>query len=920
MPYNEQWGAQSIADAANAAYCADGDGILAMLHPQHPYCGVVPIFDVNVPNAQETSALQDLAETYLRTLVPLLTPFVGQPVQILSTNGIFQSFANGFRMAWLPFGDDPNNSVLLVRTDPVNAATIVDVSIALFAVQVWDASINPLTTMRSGVGLRVDAVLQDLGDGRFGVRIIGAALSTGLPQAMLAAERPRAAQALDDFLGFNNLQFADLPGILAPVMAAAAGTTTNQIDLWGISTVAAPGETDGLLQVFADFVPDAGNGGTLHSLSASVELLPDPPPAPGSPLVVVVSSTATSLVAHATLSERLFTHPPPMTLPTTPPGEADCMAEPASRAGPGWPRNAQPNRSGQELEPFRHTIALGGLVAPAPVPLVDNLNRFAIRQSRFAVPAGNPALIQFYSGVPVNNARHNDFAAVSAYRQMRDLFDKIHGYGFAFQNLLPFLHFPVVVRYRSAMTRGPGRDGKVVNAEVDFVPPLAPLRSLEIRLGLADLQRSSSEREPLGIAADARWCWHEFGHVLLAGATRRLEFAFAHSPGDALAAIVNDPRSQFSGDKRPYGMRGATYPWVYINRRHDRAVEQGWSWSGTYHRRLRYRPGIGPDFHKGYMSEQILSTTLFRLYRALGGDTVTANPLAPVDLPAREDAANYTVYLIMRALRTLAGRASVHIPQVDLFANALMLADAATGRSVGGLLVQRVGGCAHKVVRWAFEQQGLYAGVAASAMHDAVGRPPAVDVFIDNRRQLSDPNRIPGVYTPVSLDWNPAGGTPPDWHAHSQAIVIDKTNPAAPFVTVNVGNRGFQAANGVVVAVWFILWDGTFPVPPWNRCAPVGPAPVNWAPLAPPAGGPAAIAPGVSRAFGPFTGLPVLPGKYLVLAEVNAIGDRANTFNLFPCGSVLYGVFDLPCASGNTRLVDLVAGDNNLGLAVYTTP
>ena len=48
---------------------------------------------------------------------------------------------------------------------------------------------------------------------------------------------------------------------------------------------------------------------------------------------------------------------------------------------------------------------------------------------------------------------------------------------------------------------------------------------------------------PLGIAADARWIWHEIGHVLLTTSVGELQFRFAHSPGDALAAIVLDPES-----------------------------------------------------------------------------------------------------------------------------------------------------------------------------------------------------------------------------------------------------------------------------------------------------------------------------------------------------------------------------------------
>ena len=31
-------------------------------------------------------------------------------------------------------------------------------------------------------------------------------------------------------------------------------------------------------------------------------------------------------------------------------------------------------------------------------------------------------------------------------------------------------------------------------------------------------------------------------------------------------------------------LRGLTFPWVYLNRRHDRPVSRGWSWCGTRHR------------------------------------------------------------------------------------------------------------------------------------------------------------------------------------------------------------------------------------------------------------------------------------------------------------------------------------------------
>ena len=75
------------------------------------------------------------------------------------------------------------------------------------------------------------------------------------------------------------------------------------------------------------------------------------------------------------------------------------------------------------------------------------------------------------------------------------------------------------------------------------------------------------------------------------------------------------------------------------------------------------------------------------------------------------------------------------------------------------------------------------------------------------------------------------------------------------------------------------------------------------------------IAPGNNaQSFGPFN-LPSVAGRYLVLAEVNADEDRANSRNDLQNPSD-----DLPCASGDVPLVDLVAGDNNLGLMVYRAP
>ena len=130
-------------------------------------------------------------------------------------------------------------------------------------------------------------------------------------------------------------------------------------------------------------------------------------------------------------------------------------------------------------------------------------------------------------------------------------------------------------------------------------------------------------------------------------------------------------------------------------------------------------------------------------------------------------------------------------------------------------------------------------------------------------------------------------------------------------LTVKVRNRGSNTANGVVVAVYYALWAPGDPPPPWNRTSG------TWTEALPVTGAapPTTIAPDdLPESFGPFE-LPSRVGRYLVMAEVNANEDRANSRN-----DLLSPSDDLPCASGDVPLVDLVAGDNNLGLIVHHVP
>ena len=115
----------------------------------------------------------------------------------------------------------------------------------------------------------------------------------------------------------------------------------------------------------------------------------------------------------------------------------------------------------------------------------------------------------------------------------------------------------------------------------------------------------------------------------------------------------------------------------------------------------------------------MLSSTLFRLYRAIGGDAARRNGAPEVEL--RRRAADMVTYLIVRALGSLGPASTAPATNASVFASALMDADRGTavfdypGLPPDHVSQRRVGGRLHKVIRWAFEKQGLYARDDATA-------------------------------------------------------------------------------------------------------------------------------------------------------------------------------------------------------------
>lgn len=332
--------------------------------------------------------------------------------------------------------------------------------------------------------------------------------------------------------------------------------------------------------------------------------------------------------------------------------------------------------------------------------------------------------------------------------------------------------------------------------------------------------------QTVGIADDVRVVLHELGHALLWDHVSSPNFGWAHSAGDALAAILMDPESRAPD-------RFLTFPWPQagtgpLDRRHDRAVGAGWGFFGSM-------------YNTQYSGEQVLSTTLFRIYRSIGGDSPY--------LADRRWAARYVVYLIVKAIGTLT--TTTTDPRV--FVTALMNADLTTTSFEG-----HPGGCLHKVIRWSFEKQGLFqpAAVPGGGPVTREGDPPDVDVYVDDGRH--------GEYPYLLAFWEnqdmwvrraPDGGT-----THQPPIV---GRPC--FLYVRVKNRGLKPAQNVVVR-GFHCNPGAGLV--W---------PDHWAPMdTPSAAAPGPIPAGGAAVVGPLRWTPDTVGHECLIAMASADGDPAN--------------------------------------------
>lgn len=844
---NPDWDPQHPAVHREDGPDDDGNPALALLrHPTLAYAALVPVDPLTW-----FDELRQVATRYLASVAPL-DPALRRAASLLAADD-----RNGF--GWLPLAwggptghSDPVASFAVRRSAGGQA---VDTSIVLLAAnRVVNTDGSPARPEGLGVGLRVVMHLEPSpSPQQLAVRVTGLGAS-------------RLAQALDPQQALRSHAHTTVnqPVTNSALQNLIAGIFRLRSPAIGFDGFEATGS--GQLRVTG-----VGERGSDDEPARAYRWVIDIDPQQAGPQAnLSVAALNWRLVEQ--LSEG----------GSTPTQQAQLfLRDGASQGDAASTVQRRVTRRSQRLDTLRQP-------APLPPVLRDTASppRFEVLQSRIADPRNDPDQPQQIDPAQLP-LRGDHLSAAHAYRRAQELFDLIADRGFDLDACFRFARLPLRLRHRAAFDRSP--DGQSVNAQVRpdaapvaylSPPDLAARPRLEVRFGAAhlrhrDLRADDHGRltaQPLGLAADPRWAWHEFGHVLLFAATGALEFQFAHSVGDALAAVLQDPDSMLAQPSSGRA-RGETYPWVPTGRRHDREAALGWCWCGRRNGMRRAPLVLPPLLYKGYVEEQMLSSSLFRLYRAVGGDSFGAASL-------RRRAALAVAERVLRALLLLGPAGLLPVRSADAFVSALIDADIGSHARPGSDDVE--GGCLHKVMRWAFEQQGLFATDDLARDVEGPGQPPAVDLWIKDRRAPT----ADGGYEPVPLQW---GGDDRPWHADPQVLTRDATH-----LHVGFGNRGLQEARQITLRGWVARNDSL----PLNWQA-TGTAQVSK--LAP--GAPPAVA-----ALTPPGGLPA-SARCLALVEVSCAADRAN---LDPASGLPTAAAGPPTA--RQALVDLVANDNNLAL------
>jgi hypothetical protein len=480
------------------------------------------------------------------------------------------------------------------------------------------------------------------------------------------------------------------------------------------------------------------------------------------------------------------------------------LADPATTNGGPMPR-----ANNTTLNPLRKSISLENLVESNPQSLTGT-NVKVMNIDGQNIPS--PVVPDQTGSNFLFDVRTDNFSAVNAYYNCDRFFSLVQSLGFNRDEYFSSTTFPIPVDHRGAPAMGVSSNDAQTRGQ-----PVPQPDGSEIRLGIRAVVFALAQPDampPIGNADDWRVVLHELGgHGTLLNHVGSTKFLFAHSIGDSMAAILNDPES-----KAPN--KDITFPWIGYERRHNRSVADGWSWDG---------PRDVNDGSAQLQREQILSTTHFNLYKAIGGGSS--------ELERRCFAARFTTYLMLRAVQTLTHPTN---PQhASDWLCSLIVADACDWISE-----KQSGGAYEKVIYWAFQKQGLFGSA-----------PPDVDVYIDDGRQ--------GEYQ-YQADHTKCASI---WNRHA-ADGLEGHQPPAPgvanFAYVKIKNRGSKAATSVVVNALQSKPQGQLVYPD------------DWQPMETASLSANDLPPGPAEAtVGPFKWTPSTSNNAILMA-VSAAGDADN--------------------------------------------
>ncbi len=562
------------------------------------------------------------------------------------------------------------------------------------------------------------------------------------------------------------------------------------------------------------------------------------------------------------------------------------------------------DKSNAVLNPLRDDVVLADL--NAPVAGTQTLQGTWAFLTDIETPTYTPPTRPAGSDFNIWDVRTNEFASVNAYYHVDRFFQLVADLGFPLAGAGGYFDgtaFPVEVDPRGL--------GSVVNAHCigdgDGIDHTC--------FALADAGDTS---HPIGIATDWRVVLHELGgHGILYDHVNSPNFGFAHSAGDSFAMILNDYLSEWHNGGAIDRFVLAPFITAF-ERRSDRAptdfgiiylslTNGGTGYTsaptvtisgggGSGARGVAYVSGgsvyaLGVTYHGtgytsaptvtltggggsgatgtatignwawggsadlgGYLSEQILSTTMFRAYRSIGGHSDS--------VVRREFAARCMAYLMLRAVGTMSpaslGPGGTAASPAG-FLSALITADAGNWTSEGIF-----GGAYGKVLTWAFEKQNLNSGA-----------PPSVDVYIDDGR-AGEYEYLP-VHWATTTIWNRRN--PDGMDGHEEPALLDAAgNPAINYAYVKIKNRGTLVANNVIVRGYHckpsagVLWP--------NDLQPMATAQLSVGTLQPNNT--------EEKTVGPFEWTPVTNtwGHDCMLMIVSATGDPSNVDN-FTAGEVV---------------------------------